>query len=257
MIQFQNLSLTETTPSTSSSSNSSNNPSNLASFETALQDAIATTFEQFGIDPKSVNISITPQSSSSASSAGTSSATNSTPVTETTPYDPFLQAASSTTMPDTSVTPGAASAGSSSTTPAASGPATTSNTTATINTTTTSGTASDAAATDATDATDDQEAFDNAYWAQQPPAVQALRNMQPDERAAAARNLAAEGYTIDVPIMVWGWDPQIATQIRQAAGYTWVPSGLQNPIESMPGVAPLSGLTAYNPNQPPAGSILV
>ncbi|HTR34817.1 MAG TPA: hypothetical protein VMH80_02870 [Bryobacteraceae bacterium] len=112
-------------------------------------------------------------------------------------------------------------------------------------------------ATAASNNADPTQAFDDAYWAQQPSAVQALRNMQPEQRAAAAHSLAAEGYTIDVPIMVWGWDPSITTDLRQSFGYTWVPSALQNPVETMPGNAALPGMTAYNPNQPPAGSIPV
>ncbi len=48
--------------------------------------------------------------------------------------------------------------------------------------------------------------------------------------------LASEGYSIDVPIMVWGWDPSITTAMRQADGYTWVPSALQNPVEDAPGL---------------------
>lgn len=233
MIQLHNFSLTAPASSAGAAGSNSSSPSNLASFESALSDAISATFKQFGIDPNSVNISITPESGGSSSgSAGDSATANSAPVTGTAPYDPFLQAASEKPL-NTNIAPAVAP----SVSPAS--------------------TASTASSADLTAATEPTESFDDAYWAQQPPAVQALRSMQPEDRAAVARNLASEGYTIDVPIMVWGWDPQIATQIRQSAGYTWVPSGLQNPIESMPGIAPLSGLTAYNPNQPPAGSILV
>jgi hypothetical protein len=105
---------------------------------------------------------------------------------------------------------------------------------------------------------DAQQAFDNAYWAQQPAAVQPLRTMQnPEQRAALATQLAGEGYSIDVPIMVWGWDPSIVTSMRQADGYTWVPSALQNPVESAPGLPGMGTDTAYNPNSAPAGSIAV
>ncbi|MGP0075316.1 MAG: hypothetical protein ACLPWF_25670 [Bryobacteraceae bacterium] len=101
-----------------------------------------------------------------------------------------------------------------------------------------------------------QEAFDNAYWAEQPAAVQALRTMQnPDQRAALASQLANEGYSIDVPIMVWGWDPSIVTSMREADGYTWVPSALQNPVEDAPGLPAMGTLAAYNSKNPPAGSI--
>ncbi len=95
-----------------------------------------------------------------------------------------------------------------------------------------------------------------AYWASQPPAVQALQNCPDDEKAALAQQLANEGYTIDVPIMVWGWDP-LATMIqRQEDGYTWVPSALQPSVDIAPGVS-VPGETSYNPNDPPAGSIQV
>jgi hypothetical protein len=100
------------------------------------------------------------------------------------------------------------------------------------------------------------QSFDQAYWASQPPAVQELQNIQnPAERAEVATQLAQEGYTIDVPIMVWGWDPQITTQIRQADGYTWVPSARQPPVEVAPGLT-FDG-TSYNPANPPPGSISV
>ena len=116
-----------------------------------------------------------------------------------------------------------------------------------------SSTASTAAAAEA------QETFDNAYWAQQPAAVQPLRTMQNQEqRTALATQLASEGYSIDVPIMVWGWDPSLVTSMRQADGYTWVPSALQNPMEAAPGFSgPWERSSAYNPNNPPAGSIAV
>ena len=96
----------------------------------------------------------------------------------------------------------------------------------------------------------------DAYWASQPAAVQALRYAPDDQKAAMAQQLASEGYTIDVPIMVWGWDP-LATMIqRQEDGYTWVPSALQPSVDIAPGVS-MPGQTSYNPNNPPAGSIQV
>jgi hypothetical protein len=100
------------------------------------------------------------------------------------------------------------------------------------------------------------ESFDSAYWAQQPAAVQQLQNIQdPTQRTQLAEQLAHEGYTIDVPIMVWGWDPQATTELRQSLGYTWVPSALQQPIEVAPGLS-FNG-QSYNPANPPAGSITV
>ncbi len=98
--------------------------------------------------------------------------------------------------------------------------------------------------------------FDSSYWAQQPAAVQQLQDIQdPAQRTQMAAQLAHEGYSIDVPIMVWGWDPQVTTQLRQSLGYTWVPSALQQPIEVAPGLS-FNG-QSYDPSNPPAGSITV
>ncbi|GEM_PF-2224314 len=96
----------------------------------------------------------------------------------------------------------------------------------------------------------------DAYWASQPAAVQALRYAPDDQKVELAQQLASEGYSIDVPIMVWGWDP-LATMIqRQEEGYTWVPSALQPSVGVAPGVT-MPGQDSYNPNRPPAGSIQV
>jgi hypothetical protein len=106
------------------------------------------------------------------------------------------------------------------------------------------------------DAPQEPASFDDSYWAEQPAAVQQLRNIQdPTQRAAVATQLAGEGYSVDVPIMVWGWDPQITTQARESMGYTWVPSALQQPVEVAPGMT-FNG-TSYNASNPPAGSIPV
>ena len=100
------------------------------------------------------------------------------------------------------------------------------------------------------------ETFDTAYWAGQPAAVQQLQNIQnPEQRAALAEQLTQQGYSIDVPIMVWGWDPAITTSARESMGYTWVPSAGQAPVEAAPGLT-FAG-TTYNPAQPPPGSITV
>jgi hypothetical protein len=97
----------------------------------------------------------------------------------------------------------------------------------------------------------------DAYWAEQPTAVQALRNIPEDERYAAAQDLAKQGYTIDVPIMVWGWDPLVTMTLRQNEGYTWVPSALQPNIPIGPGIANVWNVPSYDPNNPPPGSIKV
>ena len=100
-------------------------------------------------------------------------------------------------------------------------------------------------------------AADDAYWAKQPAAVQQLREISNEpERYQLASELAAQGYSIDVPVMVWGWDAGITTQLRESDGYTWVPSALQQPVSEAPGVN-TAGLTPYNPANPPPGSILV
>jgi hypothetical protein len=97
---------------------------------------------------------------------------------------------------------------------------------------------------------------DDAYWASQPPAVQALRNMPDDQRYSAAQELAAQGYIIDVPIMVNGMDPLACMIQRQIDGYTWVPSALQPNIPVGPGIQYVGG-PAYDAKNPPAGSIKV
>ena len=62
-----------------------------------------------------------------------------------------------------------------------------------------------------------QQQFDLAYWASQPPEVQALPAItDPDQRAAQAATLATNGFTIDVPIMVWGWDAYLVMTMRAA-----------------------------------------
>jgi hypothetical protein len=98
---------------------------------------------------------------------------------------------------------------------------------------------------------------DQEYWASQPAAVQQLQNIQdPTERTQVAEQLSTDGYSIDVPIMVWGWDPSITTALRQSLGYTWVPSAQQQGVEVAPGLT-FGGAKSYDPTQPPAGSIMV
>jgi hypothetical protein len=120
----------------------------------------------------------------------------------------------------------------------------------------TPGGASGTASSTASRTTSTPESFDAAYWAGQPAAVQQLQNIQnPEQRAALAEQLTQQGYSIDVPIMVWGWDPAITTSARESMGYTWVPSAGQAPVEAAPGLT-FAG-TTYNPSQPPPGSITV
>src|SRR5581483_7473259 len=77
-------------------------------------------------------------------------------------------------------------------------------------------TATTTPATTSTTATDTTQTMDksnmtptDAYWAEQPPAVQALRNCPNDEKFSMAQDLAKQGYAVDMPIMVWGWDPLV------------------------------------------------
>jgi hypothetical protein len=99
--------------------------------------------------------------------------------------------------------------------------------------------------------------FDQAYWASQPPEIQALAGISdPNQRAAQAAELATSGFTIDVPIMVWAWDPYLVMTMRAQQGYTWVPSALQPPVSIAPGDTQ-PGVVPYNPSNPPPGSIKV
>jgi len=113
-----------------------------------------------------------------------------------------------------------------------------------------------------------QTQFDQAYLAAQQPELQALMNMAADSsnaielRVARGAALAGKGYTIDAPIMVYGWDAYLAMTERQNMGLTWVPSALQAGLGSPggiaePGLAAQPGQTAYDPNSPPPGSIKV
>lgn len=98
---------------------------------------------------------------------------------------------------------------------------------------------------------------DSIYLASLQPAVAALMSMQPDgTRESAAKDLATQGYTIDVPIQAWGWDATLTMALRKQYGYTWVPSALQPPVALPPGLS-FPGLTPYDANNPPPGSILV
>jgi len=103
--------------------------------------------------------------------------------------------------------------------------------------------------------------FDKVYWLSQPPEVRALEvNTTPDQDIRMNRGveLAIKGFKIDVPIMLWGWDPYKVMKLRLEYGYTWVPSALQPPVQMAPG---LSGsginLVPYDPNNPPGGTIKV
>lgn len=244
--------LTETnTPAPVQNAGASTGSSTLESFQGVLSDAVGpsrqTAREGEELNGRSAarepinsdNLIRRPPQTPSQPASGSTTSTE-TPGPPDGGYDPFLQAAysnpfASLSNPATSPTP----------------PASANTATAPANTVSTATSATPSATT-----ADAQQAFDNAYWASQPAAVQALRTM-PDssQKTALAAQLASEGYSIDVPIMVWGWDPSIVTSMRQAEGYTWVPSALQNPVEILPGLPAMGSMTAYNPNNPPPGSI--
>ncbi len=100
--------------------------------------------------------------------------------------------------------------------------------------------------------------IDDAYWNSQPAAVQTLRGIDDyAQRQALGSQLASQGYQIDVPVMVWGWDAGQTTALRQSFGYTWVPSALQQPVAIAPGLGAIGTLSAYDPKSPPQGSMKV
>jgi len=97
--------------------------------------------------------------------------------------------------------------------------------------------------------------------------VRALMAMPADSDAAIqarvsrGASLAAKGYTIDAPIMIYGWDPFLCMTERADMGLTWVPSALQ-PGLGMPGQYSEPGLNTPGtlgpyPATAPPGSIKV
>lgn len=95
------------------------------------------------------------------------------------------------------------------------------------------------------------QAFDTAYWASQPPALRGQKT------TVELSQLAAQGYIVDVPIMVWGMDPCRINVLRKGFGYTWVPNAMQAGVQVAPGVGTPGNLIPYDPFNPPAGSIKV
>lgn len=76
------------------------------------------------------------------------------------------------------------------------------------------------------------------------------------ERTQMARILAVSGFTIDVPVDVWGWDWEKTMRARLNYGYRWVPAAGMEPVRVAPGL-PFPGLGPYEPDAPPRGAILV
>jgi hypothetical protein len=217
-----NLSVTLAGQGVTSAQASSANPLSSVSsqsFASALSEAFAETLSKFGIDPNSVQLTVNDGESQTSSASQNSGA------------DSTSTSGASAALPVSTVTASQITALPASAT--AQQPATT------------------ASHWYASDPADD------AYWASQPAAVQQLREIQdPEQRTELGAQLAAQGYSIDVPIMVWGWDAGVTTQLRQSYGYTWVPSALQQPLTAAPGITG-QGITPYDPNNPPAGSIAV
>jgi hypothetical protein len=212
------------------------------SFTTFLSEALSETLSKFGIDPKSFQLTLTNQPSQTPA---TSPKAATSPVTATSPP------ASATAPPAIAAIPATASQ-----TPFAPVPAT-------VNLVPV--TAPAAAATQSVAPISDSSSqtwyastpADDAYWSAQPAAVQQLRGIDNlDTRKQLGEQLANEGYTIDVPIMVWGWDAGKVTAARESYGYTWVPSALQQPVSAAPDVRG-GGVIPYNSTKPPAGSIQV
>lgn len=217
MIQLNNVSAAMSS-SVTGTPGSSTDPSSLDSFENALSDAVTQTLQKFGINPNSVNISIAPASVSANSSAKAPAAA-----------DPGV---TSTKASIPSLAPF-------------------------MNSSSNSSAVSALASQDVQPPQDPVQSFNDAYWAKQPAAVQQLRTVTDQgQRTLMATQLASQGYKIDVPIMVWGWDPSQVTSLRQSYGYTWVPSALQNPVAVAPGLTE-PGMQPYDPNNAPAGSIAV
>jgi hypothetical protein len=186
------------------------------SFTALLSEALSETLSKFGINPNSIQLTVQDQSSQTPAASQNSAVSQ----------PPVSQAAAA---------------------PAASAV----NSAAATADTATSSTAS------STTNTDSGTSADDAYWSAQPAAVQQLRGIQSlDERQALGEELANEGYSIDVPIMIWGWDAGKVTAARESYGYTWVPSALQQPVSAAPGITG-GGITPYDPSKPPSGSIQV
>ena len=207
------------------------NPGSSASFQNELSAALTATLQKFGLDPNNVSITI---GTGADSGAPGKARISHTPQIAATPFSAVNIPASTTPASTASV----------STTPAA---------------TTPSGSPPPNAIGSGGTLTMEQiQPFDDAYWAKQPAPVQALRDIDDeDQRMQLAGQLARQGYAIDVPIMIWGWDPAKVTNLRMSYGYTWVPSALQPPVELAPGLPPVGTLLAYDPGNPTPGSILV
>jgi len=100
--------------------------------------------------------------------------------------------------------------------------------------------------------------FNSTYWASFSPEIQALAQVESfsPERMAKAVELAISGKLIDPEIQARGANPWETMMLREAYGYTWVPSLLQPPVLIAPGLV-VPGVAPYNAESFPAGSIKV
>src|ERR1039457_4176435 len=213
------------------------------SFTELLSEAFSETLSKLGINPSSIKFSFQDEPSQTSAASQTPAA-SATPATIQTPV--ATQTATASQAPAAS-----AAAVASLISATAVAPPTTSTPTIASTPATASSTGSSSQTWYASTPADD------AYWAAQPAAVQQLRGIQDiNERKDLGEQLASEGYSIDVPIMVWGWDAGKVTAARESYGYTWVPSALQQPVAAAPGITG-GGITPYDPNNPPSGSIQV
>lgn len=223
----------------SSSGTSSSSSSSSQTLANEISQAFSQTLQQLGIDPNSIKLTIDTGSGQTSDTSQNSAATSSV----------ASQLGFTALVPANIVT-----------TPATTAAATTAATTAAATTTSTT-TAAAASSSSGSSSTGTHwyadNAADDAYWSAQPAAVQQLREIRnPEQRQALAETLSSEGYTIDNAIMVWGWDAGATIAERQADGYTWVPAANQAAISAAPGLTG-PGITPYDPNNPPAGSIPV
>jgi len=210
------------------------------SFTTFLSEALSETLSKFGIDPNNFQLTLTNQPSQTPAASpnlATSAATS--------PPEPPTAPSATAAIPATaSLTPFAPVPGTVNLVPVAA--------------TAAADTQSVAPSSDSSSQTwYASTPADDAYWSAQPAAVQQLRGIDNlDERKQLGEQLANEGYAIDVPIMVWGWDAGKVTAARESYGYKWVPSALQQPVSAAPGVTG-GGVIPYNSSHPPSGSIQV
>jgi len=104
-----------------------------------------------------------------------------------------------------------------------------------------------------------QAAFDAAYEASlntQQLSLLKLGQAADPTTTIVAQALATSGVVVDVPVMVWAWDPYFTMLLRAQEGYAWVPSALQPPVQAAPGIN-FPGAAPYNASAPPNGAIPV